>query len=70
MAIDRQINDFIRDCVADIRFCRRLIAAGQHVAENHSYMEARIADLENAWYMRHAPRFNRYGWPKTEEGSK
>lgn len=59
-----QTRDILRDAIADIRFSRRCIAAGQNVQEEQQYLKGLIADFKKLWATRHNVEYDRFGWPK------
>jgi len=61
--MNRQRNDFIRDLIADIRFCDRCIAKGVHVDDNTRYRARCVRDLQTLLPKRHTFSFNQYGYP-------
>lgn len=56
-------NDMIRDVIADIRFSRRLVAAGINTEENQKYNQQCTRDLKALLGVRHNMSLDQFGWP-------
>ena len=56
-------NDYMRDLIAEMRFCDKCIAEKRNVADNRKYRAICESQLRKSWAMRSAPRINQFGLP-------
>ena len=56
-------NDFMRDLIADIRFCNKCISKNVNTEENTTYKNKLLLDLKALLAKRHIFKLNCYGYP-------
>ena len=56
-------NDYMRDLIADMRFCDKCIADNRNVSDNRKYRAVCESQFHKSWTMRSEPKINQFGMP-------